>query len=127
MEKCDPPNPADKINSTQTHWFNKQISRGCGPTNAYPFSYQPHYAQHIDPETGQIYRIKVIPVAMAMSWEEGAHGLYDIQQIQDQNDTQQPMLIVFAHDGDNFYSGGYSYYMEDVPNFTSEALSNGSY
>ena len=126
-EMCDPPNPADQINSNQSNWFNKQISRGCGPTNAYPFSYQPHYAQHIDPETGQIFRIKVIPVAMAMSWEEGAqsYGLNDIQQIQDQNDTQQPMLIVFAHDGDNFYSGGYSYYMEDVPNFTNQALSNG--
>ena len=126
-EMCDPPNPADQINTDQSNWFNKQISRGCGPTNAYPFSYQPHYAQHIDPESGQIYKIKVIPVAMAMSWEEGAqsYGLYDIQQIQDQNDTQQPMLIVFAHDGDNFYSGGYSYYMEDVPNFTNEALSNG--
>jgi len=126
-EMCDPPNPADQINTDQSNWFNKQISRGCGPTNAYPFSYQPHYAQHVDPETGQIYKIKVIPVAMAMSWEEGAqsYGLYDIQQIQDQNDNQQPMLIVFAHDGDNFYSGGYSYYMEDVPNFTNEALSNG--
>jgi hypothetical protein len=36
-----------------------------------------------------------------------------------------PMLVVLGHDGDNAFGGGYSYYMESVPGFTSQAVSRG--
>jgi len=45
-----------------------QISRGCAPNNAVPYAFTPHYAKHVDPETGEEYKIIVVPSAMAMSW-----------------------------------------------------------
>jgi hypothetical protein len=35
------------------------------------------------------------------------------------------MLILFAHDGDNAWSGGYSYYNENVTGFSHQAVSQG--
>ncbi len=126
-ENCNPPNLADQINPPQSSWFSKHIDRGCTPTNAYPFAYQPHYAQYIDPDSGSEYRVIVVPVAQAMSWTDGyaTHGTEDIDQIAEGNDPSHPMLVVLAHDGDNAWGGGYSYYHEAVPNFTSQALSSG--
>jgi hypothetical protein len=48
-----------------------QISRGCAPNNAVPYAFTPHYAKHVDPETGEEYKIIVVPSAMAMSWQDG--------------------------------------------------------
>ena len=126
-EMCDPPNLADQINPAQSSWYSRYIDRGCTPTNAYPFAYQPHYARYVDPESGGEYRVVVVPVAMAMSWVDGyaTHGTEDLDQIAAGNDPDQPMLIVYGHDGDNAWGGGYSYYMESVPNFTGQALAAG--
>ncbi len=123
-EMCDPPNPADQINPPQANWFAKTIERGCTPKNAYPFAYQPHKAKHVDPETGQEYKITIVPVAQAMSWSDGCqqYGTGDNDQIAWVDD---PMLIVLAHDGDNAYGGGYSYYMESVPRFCAAAAAKG--
>jgi hypothetical protein len=41
------------------------------------------------------------------------------------NNPNRPMLVVLAHDGDNAWGGGYSYYMEAVPNFVSTAEGQG--
>ena len=46
------------------NYFKELISRGCTPNNAYPFSYRPHYAQYVDPETGTVSKIIVVPAAM---------------------------------------------------------------
>ena len=76
-----PPNPADQVklcaivildwcvngsqvNPAQSVYFKESISRGCTPNNAYPFSYRPHYAQYVDPETGNVSKIIVVPAAM---------------------------------------------------------------
>lgn len=67
----DPPNAADQVNPAQEHYFAESISRGCTPNNAYPFSYTPHYAEHVDPETGKAARMVVVPAAQAMSWKDG--------------------------------------------------------
>lgn len=67
----NPPNPADQINPPQYHWFNQSVSRGVTPRNAVPFSLTPHYAKHVDPDTNQEYKIIVVPVEMAMSWDDG--------------------------------------------------------
>ena len=126
-EMCDPPNQADVQNPSQSNWFSKTIQRGCTPTNAYPFAYQPHKAKYVDPETGTEYKITVVPVAQAMSWSDGyqQYGTDDIDQIAWASSVSEPMLIVLAHDGDNAYAGGYSYYLESVPNFCNAAASAG--
>jgi len=62
-----------------------------------------------------------------MSWNEG-YGLYgtgEIDAIAGYNDPAHPMLILFAHDGDNAWSGGYSYYNENVTGFSHQAVSQG--
>jgi hypothetical protein len=124
---CDPPNPADRQNPPQTHWFSKTIQRGCTPTNAYPFAYRPHKAKYVNPETGQEYKITVVPVEQAMSWSDGyqQYGTGDIDQIAWASDPDNPMLIVLAHDGDNAYGGGYSYYMESVHQFCNASAAAG--
>lgn len=123
----NPPNQADQVNPSQSNYFKLSISRGCTPNNAYPFSYRPHYAQYIDPESGQDYKIIVVPAAMAMSWEDGysCYGTQDIDKISSTNDPNHPMLIVLAHDGDNDFGGGYSYYMQCVQQFVQESNSKG--
>ena len=51
-------------NPEQSSYFKEHISEGCTPNNAYPFSYRPHYAQYVDPETGNVTKIIVVPSAM---------------------------------------------------------------
>ena len=103
------------------------ISRGCTPKDAVPFSFQVHRAQYVDPQTGTAAQVAVVPVAMAMSWQDGyqTYGVGDINSIAALNDPAHPMLISLGHDGDNAFGGGYSYYMESVPSFTSQAVSAG--
>ncbi|RPH96717.1 hypothetical protein EHM69_00260, partial [candidate division KSB1 bacterium] len=126
-ENCDPPNPADQINPSSAHWFSLTISRGCTPTDAVPYSFQPHYAQHVNPQTGVASQVVVVPVAMAMSWQDGymTYGVGDINNIAAYNDPNNPMIAVLGHDGDNAWGGGYSYYMESVAGFTSQAVAAG--
>jgi len=126
-EMCDPPNRADQINPPQSDWFSEQIDRGCSPTNAIPFAYQAHRARHVDPESGDAAEIVVVPAAMIMSWRDGyaQHGIEDIDKIAWANDPSRPMIVAMAHDGDNAYGGGYSYYHESVPNFCNSAAAAG--
>lgn len=126
-EMCDPPNPADAQNPAQSNWFSKTIDRGCTPKNAYPFAYQPHKAKYVNPETGAEYKITVVPVAQAMSWSDGyqQYGTSDIDQIASVASANDPILVVLAHDGDNAYGGGYSYYMESVHQFCDAAAAKG--
>jgi hypothetical protein len=126
-ENCDPPNRADQINPSSANWHSQTISRGCTPTDAVPFGFQPHYAEHINPETGTASRVIVVPIAMAMSWQDGSqiYSTGDINSIESFNDPAHPMLISLGHDGDNFFGGGYSYYMESVSGFTAAAVNDG--
>ena len=126
-ENCDPPNRADVLNPPSANWFSMTISRGCTPTNAVPFAYRPHKAQWVDPETGAATKLTVVPVAMAMSWMDGyqTYGVGDVSQIAPFSEPEQPILVALAHDGDNAFGGGYSYYMESVPGFTAQAVSSG--
>ncbi len=126
-ENCDPPNLADQINPASSEWFSLTIDRGCTPTNAVPMAYTPAKAEYVDPETGAVSRITVVPVAMAMSWEDGyqTYGIQHVSQIAHASNPSQPILVALAHDGDNAFGGGYSYYMESVPSFTSQAVGAG--
>ena len=58
-----------------------------------------------------------------MSWEDGyeCYGTQDIDQIANGSEAAHPMLIVLAHDGDNAFGGGYSYYEQCVKQFVDQA------
>jgi len=124
---CDPPNRADQLNAAQVNYYRQSISRGCGPAEAYPFAFTPHYAQYVDPNTGAASSIIVVPCSQSLGWQDGysAIGLSPLNTLQTLNNPARPMLLVLAHDGDNNWGGGYSYYMEATPNLVSQAQSAG--
>lgn len=122
-----PPNMADQVNPEQKNYFKTSISVGCSPSEAYPFAFQPHYAQYVNPSNGTVSKIIIVPAAMAMSWSDGyaCYDTSDIDKIASASPLDHPMLIVLAHDGDNAFGGGNSYYEQCVKNFVNEAQSKG--
>ena len=126
-DNCDPPNRADQLNPAQGYYYNLRISRGVNVKIPPAYGFRPHYARYVDPASGQEYKIKVVPSANAMSWNEGysLYGTGEIDAIASYNDPARPMLILFAHDGDNDWAGGYSYYSENVTSFCHQAAGKG--
>lgn len=103
------------------------ISRGVTVKVPPPYGYRPHYARYVDPATGEESRVVVVPAANAMSWNEG-YGMYgtgEIDAMASYNDPAHPMLVLFAHDADNAWSGGYSYWCENVTSFSHAAVGQG--
>ncbi len=124
---CDPPNLADQLNADQGDWYRDHIDRGCSPTTAIPFGYTPHRARYVDPASGTAHETIVVPAAQAISWDNGygTMGLDQFNTLQAHNDPGRPMLVLMAHDGDNAWGGGYSYYLEATPNLVSQAQGAG--
>lgn len=123
----DPPNQADKVPFSGNNWWNGQID-GRGGAFAAPYCYLPHYARYVDPETGAESRIIAVPMCDLLSYKDGfaPMGITDIQtHIQPFANPARPPLVLLAHDGDNAYGGGFSYYMEATPSFVSQAASAG--
>ncbi len=123
----DPPNAADVTPLVGNNWWNGQID-GRGGTFAAPICYQPHWARYVDPETGLESRIVAVPMADLLSYQDGFSpmGTSDIQNhIAPYEDPARPSLVLLAHDGDNAYGGGYSYYLEATPNFAGAASAAG--
>ena len=128
-EMCDIPNRADQLNPAQGsgNYQRLTIDRGCSPTAAMPFSYQVHTARYVDPATGAASTLTVVPADQAMGWKDSYSGwdLGLIGPIAARNNAAKPALVLLAHDGDNAWSGGYSYYHEWIPQFASAASGNG--
>jgi hypothetical protein len=128
-ENCDIPNPADQINPAQgaLNYQRISIERGCSPTAAMPFAFQVHYARYVDPDTGVASSIMVVPSDQALSWRDsyGTWNLGLMSSLSARNNPSKPALVLLAHDGDNAWSGGYSYYMEWVSQFAGQAATNG--
>jgi len=123
----DPPNKADKVSTNGANWWNGQID-GRGGTFAAPYCYQAHKAKYVDPNTGSEYKITVAPMDDLLSYRNGYSmmGTGDIDQhIAPYNNASQPSMVLMAHDGDNAWGGGFSYYSESVPGFANEAASKG--
>lgn len=117
-----PPNKADKVATNGTNWWNGQID-GRGGEFAAPYCYQAHKAKYVDPATGVEYKITVVPMADLLSYRDGYSqmGTDDItSKILPYSNTSQPSLVLLAHDGDNAWGGGSSYYFESVPSFVSQ-------
>lgn len=126
---CDPPNKADQINPAQGAgaYYRLSIDRGCAPAEAAPFSLTPRRAKYVNPETGAESSIIVVPSSQSLSWKDGysPQGNTEFDALTPLNNPSRPMLIVLAHDGDNAWGGGYSYYMEATPNRVAQAANAG--
>ena len=128
-ENCDIPNRADQLNPAQgaSNYKTLSIERGCSPTAAMPFAFQPRYARQVDAETGAESKLILVPSDQALGWRDSYSG-WDVNLLNDlnaRNNPAKPALALFAHDGDNAWSGGYSYYQEWVPSFASQASGKG--
>ena len=128
-EMCDLPNLADQLNPAQGAGSYRRltIDRGCAPIQTAPFGFQLHYARYVDPNTGAESKIILTPSDQAFGWKDSYStwdlGLTDF--VRDRNNTAKPSLVFCAHDGDNAWSGGSSYYNEWVGNMASQAVSKG--
>ncbi len=123
----DPPNAADVTSLTGSNWWNGQID-GRGGTFAAPICYQPHWARYVNPETGEESKIVAVPMADLLSYQDGFAPMStsDIaNNIAPYDDPARPSLVLLAHDGDNAFGGGFSYYMESVPGFAGQANAAG--
>ncbi len=123
----NPPNKADKVTANGINWWNGQID-GRGGAFAAPYSYQAHKAKYVNPETGQEYKITVVPMADLLSYRDGfsEQSTTEIDNnIAPYEDATHPSIVLLAHDGDNAWGGGASYYQTAVPNFTNAAANQG--
>lgn len=92
---------------------------------------QPHYSEYTDPETGETRRIIVVPADRYLGNEDGRGGFgalnyeYVMSQLESYNtDPLHPILIVLAHDGDNYGGGSSGYYGSNFQNFVNWLVSN---
>ncbi|MFP4469569.1 MAG: T9SS type A sorting domain-containing protein [Bacteroidales bacterium] len=123
----DPPNAADKVTTIGSNWWSGQID-GRGGTFAAPYCYQAHKAQYIDPETGEVFKITVVPMDDVLSYMNGyaLMGTGEIDaHIAPFDDPAHPGIVLLAHDGDNAWGGGYDYYHNSVPQFAQAAANQG--
>ncbi len=123
----DPPNRADITSMTGNNWWNGQID-GRGGAFAAPICYLPHYMRYVDPASGAEYKMIAVPMDDLLSYKDGYSpmGTGEITaNVAPYQLPGRPSLVLLAHDGDNAYGGGFSYYMEDVPNFAAAASAVG--
>ncbi|MEI6085766.1 MAG: hypothetical protein WCS70_15890, partial [Verrucomicrobiota bacterium] len=125
----DPPNRADQLGPTvpANQWYSGTRDARGGTFPA-PFAYQAHKAKYVDPNTGTETKMTIVPMCDYLSYENGyasmGTGVIDAH-IAPFNDTSHPSIVLLAHDGDNAWGGGSSYYFESVPNLMNEAASKG--
>jgi hypothetical protein len=126
-ENCQPPNRSDVLNPSQGFYHRMSIDRGCAPCNAAPFAYTPHRAQYVDPYSGAGQDLVVVPAAQEFGWFDGyrCFGANELSPVAGQNNPTRPMLALMAHDGDNAFAGGFTYYMSCVQNFCKGAAGLG--
>jgi len=125
----DPPNRADQLGPTvpANQWWSGTLD-GRGGTFPAPFAYQAHWAQYIDPASGQASKMVIVPMDDLLSYQNGFSTMdtSDIDaHIAPYNDPAHPSIVLMAHDGDNAWGGGASYYQQSVPNFFNGAAGKG--
>ena len=127
---ADPPNRADQRNQAvpKTQWWSGTLD-GRGAILPVPLAYLPHYAEYVDPQTEKSHRMIVVPADDVLGYRDG-YGTMGTQEIDQfiapwRTLSARPPLVVFAHDGDNAWGGGYSYYFESVPQFAQKAEAQG--
>ncbi len=128
-EMCDLPNAADQVNPAQGagSYRSMSIDRGCSPTQVMPFGFQLHYGRYVNPDTGVESKVILAPSDQVFGWKD-SYSTWDlglISAVAARNDPTKPSLVFCAHDGDNAWSGGSSYYNEWVPQMASQAVSDG--
>ena len=133
-EACDLPNKADQINPAQgagNYITRGYTSLGCSPTAVAPFAFQTHYARYVDPTTGVASTLIVVPADQVLGWADSAGTWTDtgsgslINPISSRNDPSKPSILLLAHDGDNAWADGNSYWASWADQFANDASGQG--
>jgi len=123
------PNKADLLGPSPTEgwWYDSPNPGNCA-WNVSPFAYQLHKAQYVNPSSGEIKQMVVVPSDDVLSYKAGYSGAtmsYAENISAYANDSSQPVIILPATDGDNAWGGGDSSWKESWPGFTSDAANAG--
>jgi hypothetical protein len=129
-DNCDVPNKADQINPAQGAGNYQRVSvnnLGCQPAAALPFAYQLHYGRYVNPSTGAASMLMLVPSEQALGYldSEQSWNISSLGTLSAHNDPAKPALVYLAHDGDNAFSGGFTYYMSQVNSIAGQANSAG--
>lgn len=124
------PNPSDQQNPNPGDWV--QLDNVWAPTLiSGDFGHRPHYVQYTNPSTGQVSKIIAVPGDRYMGVEDarGGYGALEYGTVMSQlapynTDASHPLLIVLAHDGDNYGGGTDSYYHSNFESMVSWLESN---
>lgn len=130
------PNKADQLNAdpatTGGAWV--QLNNLWAPSRvSAPFGYLPHRAQYVNPNTGAITQLTVVPGARYEGNEDGrgGYGAFLYAGVMDQysaySNPNRPMLVLLHHDGDNYGGGSDAYYHSNFNNMVAWASADPNY
>ncbi|HRR07765.1 MAG TPA: T9SS type A sorting domain-containing protein [Rhodothermales bacterium] len=123
-------NKADQVNADPRDWA--QLNGLWAPTKiSAAWGHRPHFAEYVNPSTGQSTRLIVVPTSRYLGNEDGRGGFgalnYDLvmSQLAPYNtDPNHPILVVLHHDGDNYGGGSEGYYGGNFQSFVDWAKAN---
>jgi hypothetical protein len=123
-----PPNAADQLgNASGGAWWFGTGNVGETARNYAPYAYQLHKAQYVNPDSGAVRSILLVPSDDIQSYKAGysgwQKGLIDGSIAPYANDSARPCLVMPATDGDNAWGGGSSSWDGDAPGL----MNNGTY
>lgn len=125
-----PPNKADLLGpSPTTGWWYSEPNPGNAAWNVAPFAYQLHKAQYVNPNSGAVKQMYLVPSDDVLSYRFG-YANEGIGKIQSSiapfaTDPNKPVIVMPASDGDNAWGGGHSSWMEATPQFFNESAGAG--
>jgi len=117
-----PPNKADQLGpSPSSGWWYSEPNPGNAAWNVSPYAYQLHRAEYVDPESGTIKSLILVPSDDVLSYRFG-YANEGVGKINDHiaphsTDSSRPALVMPSTDGDNAWGGGHSSWMEATPQF----------
>ncbi len=131
-------NPADMQNPSSTElgstWV--QLQNVWAPTKVLaPWSYQPHYTQHINPYDGTAQKIIAVPAGRYEGNENGrgGYGAFKPENVWGPHvgsvnpDANHPMLLLCHSDGDNYGMKNSDAWHGQHNNFLEMCKANGSF
>ncbi|NOX18094.1 MAG: T9SS type A sorting domain-containing protein [Chlorobi bacterium] len=121
-------NKSDVLNSDPNDWI--QLTDIWAPTKvSAQWANQPHYVEFIEPESGEVSKIIAVPSNRYLGVEDGrgGFGALNYETVMSQfefanTDPDHPILLVLAHDGDNYGGGTDGYYGVNFQSFVNWLL-----